>query len=112
MTRTLPKLLIYPDPRLQMVCDDFDVRHVGETLDFILGQMWDMLDKHSGWGLAAPQIGIPNRIIIVHVRKQNGNGCKIELINPVLEPSKRQGKFMSEERCLSWPGHSKARAIA
>ena len=104
----LPNLLIYPDPRLQMVCASvrMDIKHERAAAQTLLDMMWGVVAQHNGWGLAAPQLGSPTRVIVVHIKSQNGNGCRIEVVNPVLEPVKRQGHFMSEEGCLSWPGHS------
>lgn len=59
----------------------------------------DMLDtmyKYDGVGLAAPQVGILKRIITYDV----GQGPKV-LVNPVI--TKRHGKQMCEEGCLSFP---------
>ncbi len=101
---TIP-LLIYPDPRLQLVCDPVEIRNDMQlTLWPLLDAMWETLEYYKGWGLAAPQLGSPVRVIIVHVQKQNGSGCKIEIINPELSVYKRYGKFLSDEGCLSWPG--------
>ena len=106
--RSLPNLLYYPDPRLQMVCDPAPMEYIEQRVEVgrLLDSMWGVLVERNGWGLAAPQVGSPCRVIVVHVKNDYGNGCKIEIVNPVLEPVKRFGQFMSEERCLSWPGHS------
>jgi peptide deformylase len=59
--------------------------------------MWAVLKAHSGWGLAAIQIGDSSPAIVV---RAPGNQ-KIELINPVLE--KRIGRRrVSTEGCLSY----------
>ena len=99
-------LLIYPDPRLQLVCDpiNMDIKHQRAATQILLDEMWRTLDRHHGWGLAAPQIGSPTRAIVVHIKTQRGNGCSIEIVNPVLHPLKKHGSFLSDEGCLSWPG--------
>jgi peptide deformylase len=91
-----------------MVCDEISMDDITTRVEAgrLLDSMWAVLKRENGWGLAAPQIGSPARLIVVHVKNEFGNGCKIEIINPVLDPVKRHGQFMSEERCLSWPGHS------
>ena len=93
-------LLIYPDPRLRLVCDPVEG-------NITAGEVWDVLDAmgqvmkdHNGIGLAAPQIGCPRRIIVVHIP----DGCLIELVNPEIKFLKRYGRFSSEEGCLSYPG--------
>lgn len=103
-------LLIYPDQRLQLVCDKIELDTVRdlEACGDLLDSMWQTLDQYHGWGLAAPQIGSPSRAIVVHVQKNGHSGCAIEIVNPVLEPLKRHGKFLSKEGCLSWPGKTVA----
>lgn len=96
-------LLIYPDPRLQIVCEPVDAEYLRQNQqEFVVlfGKMWEVLEHYMGIGLAAPQIDSPTRAIVVHVR----GGCKIEIINPVFEPLKKCGKFLSNEGCLSYPG--------
>ena len=98
------QLIIYPDPRLQLVCEPVNFDNQGRfgvcDIGMLLDSMWDVLEHYHGIGLAAPQIGSPIRAIIVHVT----GGCKIEIINPVVEPMKKCGKFLSDEGCLSYPG--------
>ena len=97
------KLLFYPDPRLQTVCDAVDPEYLKahpEPFAKLLDKMWAVMAEYNGVGLAAPQIGAPTRAITIKIP----GGCEIEVINPVLEVSKRHGKFQSDEGCLSWPG--------
>lgn len=61
-------------------------------------QMFHIMDDHDGIGLAANQVGLLQRIIIV-----DANGIKQEFINPVI--TKRFGGLTnSKEGCLSFPG--------
>ena len=94
-------LLYYPDPRLQMVCDPLDPERREENAH-LLDEMWKVMQQYNGVGLAAPQVGSPTRAIIIKIP----GGCEIEVINPVLDVSKRHGKFQSYEGCLSWPGQN------
>lgn len=64
----------------------------------VITAMWHVLTTNRGIGLAAPQIGVTSRIIIVAV-----DGLKLALINPKI--TKRYGgKISSKEGCLSYPG--------
>jgi peptide deformylase len=56
--------------------------------------MWHQV----GIGLAAPQVGLPYRILVM----DNGEGAVQALINPVIES--RSGTIREEEGCLSLPG--------
>ena len=73
---------------------DFDKR-LGELLD----DMAETLYRAEGVGLAAPQVGVLRRVVIVDV----GQGL-IELINPVI--IKKSGRQQEVEGCLSCPGQS------
>ncbi len=74
------------------------IKEVNDTVRTLLDDMAETMYHAEGVGLAAPQIGIARRIIVVDV----GEGL-IELINPVL--LKGRGKQVSEEGCLSVPGY-------
>ena len=74
--------------------DRFD-RRLGILLDDMAETMYDA----EGVGLAAPQVGILKRAVVIDC----GDGI-VELINPeILETSGEQGSF---EGCLSFPGES------
>lgn len=73
------------------------VSEVNDTIRTLLDDMAETMYHSEGCGLAAPQVGIARRIIVVDV----GDGL-IELINPVL--LKGRGKQVGEEGCLSVPG--------
>lgn len=60
--------------------------------------MRDTLEKHKGIGLAAPQVGVNKRVILVKLWRE-----EYVLINPRLTSASRE-KEMGEEGCLSLPG--------
>ncbi|MDO4374493.1 MAG: peptide deformylase [Clostridia bacterium] len=82
---------------LYKVCrkvDNFDKR-----LAVLLDDMAETMYDAEGVGLAAPQVGILKRAVVIDC----GNGL-VELINPeILEASGEQGGY---EGCLSFPGES------
>ena len=84
---------------LYKVCrkvDNFDKR-----LAVLLDDMAETMYDAEGVGLAAPQVGILKRAVVIDC----GNGL-VELINPeILETSGEQGGY---EGCLSFPGHNGA----
>ena len=74
-----------------------DVIDINEKILTLLDDMADTMYDANGVGLAAPQIGILRRVVVIDI----GEGI-IELINPViLETS---GEQFGEEGCLSVPG--------
>ena len=89
------KILTDKDPALHKVCrpvEKFDWR-----LHKLLDDMAETLEEANGVGLAAPQVGILRRVVIV----DTGDGL-LELVNPVmLETS---GEQVGAEGCLSVPG--------
>lgn len=69
---------------------------LNEDISKTIKKMSDVLRKTNGVGIAAPQIGVSKRIIIV---KQ---GQSRVLINPEIQ--EYSGNYISEEGCLSVPG--------
>ena len=63
----------------------------------LLDDMWDTLHHAGGVGLAAPQVGILRRIVVIEVN----DGEEIELINPSIIA--REGTQEEAEGCLSIP---------
>ena len=62
----------------------------------LLDDMYDTMQQAEGVGLAAPQVGILKRCVVIDI----GEG-KIELVNPVIE--KAEGEQIGQEGCLSIP---------
>lgn len=91
------KIVNYPAEILEQPCravKKFD-RKLGKLLD----DMYETMIEFDGVGLAAPQIGIDERIAIVDIDDESGT---IEMINPrILETS---GEQTGPEGCLSFPG--------
>jgi len=76
------------------------VNEITEKTKDLLSNMADTMYKAQGVGLAAPQVGVLQRLIIVDV--EDGHGL-IELINPEIIYSSEEKEIM-EEGCLSIPG--------
>lgn len=73
-----------------------EVKEVNPSIIKLLDNMIDTLHAADGVGLAAPQIGVSKRVIIVEVDQ-----VLVELINPVI--LEREGENSAEEGCLSIP---------
>ena len=85
------------DPCLEKVCHP--VTEFNERLHLLLDDMRETLEESGGVGLAAPQVGILRRVVVMDC----GDGL-IEAINPVIiSASGEQGDL---EGCLSFPGKS------
>ena len=91
----LRKILTDKDPALHKVCKP--VVAFDSKLHKLLDDMAETLEEANGVGLAAPQVGILRRVVIV----DTGDGL-LELVNPtMLETS---GEQVGAEGCLSVPG--------
>lgn len=74
-----------------------EVKNFDKKLHILLDDMYETMKNHDGAGLAAPQVGILKRAVVIDV----GEG-RIELINPeIIEES---GEQTGSEGCLSVPG--------
>ncbi len=74
-----------------------EVKIFDEKLGILLDDMYETMTKAEGVGLAAPQVGILKRVVVIDV----GSG-RIELINP--EIIETDGEQEGAEGCLSFPG--------
>ena len=73
------------------------VQEVTQNVITLLEDMIETMEQANGVGLAAPQVGILKRVVVIDV----GDGV-VELINP--EIIKTEGKQVEVEGCLSIPG--------
>lgn len=74
-----------------------EVREVNDNIRKLLTNMTDTMYDANGVGLAAPQIGISKRVIVV-----DADGELLELVNPVIIET--EGCEVDQEGCLSVPG--------
>lgn len=74
-----------------------EVKKFDERLWILLDDMYETMSEANGVGLAAPQVGILKRVVVIDI----GEG-KIEMINPEIVES--SGSQTGPEGCLSFPG--------
>ena len=75
-----------------------EVEKVDDKIRELLDDMLETMHLYNGVGLAAPQVGILKRVIVIDLYDDNG---PLKLVNPVLVKTK--GKQEVEEGCLSFP---------
>ncbi len=80
------------------------VKNINQDIVNLIDSMYIVMHKANGVGLAAPQIDISSRILVVNLEPYKGR--KIGLINPVIIGSEEE-EVPFEEGCLSLPGISK-----
>lgn len=88
------KIRVDDDPILRK--KSREVTEFDERLHILLDDMKDTLDKAEGIGLAAVQVGVLKRVVIIDY-----DGRLIELINP--EITEAEGEQKADEACLSLP---------
>ena len=91
---------IYGDPVLRAKA--VKVREFDPTLRSLIQDMHDTLTAYHGVGLAANQIGVLQRVLLVDVPLDDQHRAQHTLINP--EIIERSGSESGEEGCLSIPG--------
>ena len=87
---------VVPDPILRQRSKR--IRAVDGSIKRLVGNMIETMHSASGIGLAAPQVGIPLRVIVIGIPGEE----EIVLINP--EIVRRTGERLVQEGCLSVPG--------
>jgi peptide deformylase len=96
------KILIYPDPELKKKSTAVTV--INEKTLEIVRDMTETMYDAPGVGLAAPQIGIHQRIIVIDVSGKEEAPQLIVAINPEIVHS--EGESYEEEGCLSVPRYA------
>lgn len=95
-------VVVYPDKRLKIVSEK--VTEFDSELHALLDDMYDTMMESNGIGLAAIQIAVPKRILLLCIPDEDGeqhNEDLLEIINPVI--SQEQGTIVYQEGCLSVP---------
>ncbi|KTT21217.1 peptide deformylase [Pseudacidovorax intermedius] len=95
----LRPILSYPDPRLHTVAKP--VQAVDARIRALVADMLDTMYDASGIGLAASQIDVHERLVVIDVSEERNE--PIVLINPEIVWASDE-KVMNEEGCLSVPG--------
>ena len=96
------EILTIPDQRLKNKSSEVKLFDI--NLKKIVKDMFDTLnDSGNGIGLAAPQVGVEKRIVIVDL-KENNKSSPVIFINPVIIKESRE-RAVNEEGCLSIPGY-------
>src|SRR5215813_3042173 len=93
-------ILTAPDPRLKAVSTNVD--KVDDEIRKLIEDMTDSMYAADGIGLAAVQIGVPKRVIVIDLDQKEGKKNPRAYINPrILWASEETAVF--EEGCLSVP---------
>jgi peptide deformylase len=105
------EIIVYPDKRLKLISKE--VTSFDGGLHDLLDDMYDTMRARNGVGLAAIQVGVDIRALIINIplETEYGEGVEhtdqpkentLEMINPVIVEQNGTEKF--QEGCLSIPG--------
>ena len=94
------EIIPYPHPTLRHKSKP--LRRVNNELKEMVKQMFALMYKANGVGLAANQVDLPFQLFIVNEKADPQEGEELVFINPVI--TKPKGRESKEEGCLSIPG--------
>jgi len=97
----LRKILIEPNNTLRK--KSLPVEKIDKDLQILMDDMLETMYAAPGIGLAAIQVGVPKRVIVLDIAKKDEPKQPMYFVNPeIIEKS--QNNFSYEEGCLSVPG--------
>jgi peptide deformylase len=96
----LRPILTYPDPFLSTMSNPVTI--VDEKIRELIRDMFETMYAANGVGLAAPQVGVGKRVIVVDISPVEEMARPLALVNP--EIVGKQGQVEGVEGCLSVPG--------
>ena len=94
------QIIVAPDSRLNQISKKVDI--IDDSIKSTLDQMLECMYQNNGIGLAAPQVGILKRLVVIDCSENKVIIKPLKLINPeIIKFSKNISEF--EEGCLSLP---------
>ncbi len=99
---TILPVIIAPDPRLKVKCRP--VERVDDAVRRLMDDMLETMYRVPGIGLAAPQVGVHSRVIVLDASAKDADPAPLRLANPELVWTSDE-LVTYEEGCLSLPEH-------
>ncbi len=97
----LLEIIEYPHPTLLEIARPVDPSEINDAFRTTIDNMIETMLEAPGVGLAAPQVNISKRFLVVDVSSYYPDRPPFAIINPVI--TERSGKTTFEEGCLSLP---------
>ena len=94
------RILIAPHPLLKLVARP--VERIDEEVRRLMDDMLETMYRAPGIGLAAPQIGVSLRVVVVDLAKKDEPPSPMRLVNPEIT-WRSEEQVVMEEGCLSLP---------
>ena len=95
-------IIVAPDPRLKVRCRP--VERVDDGVRRLMDDMLETMSAAAGIGLAAPQVGISSRVIVVDTSPKDGDRDPLHMADPEILWASDE-RIVQEEGCLSLPEH-------
>jgi len=95
------EIVLWPDPRLTETCAP--VAEITPETVTLASDMLETMYAAPGRGLAAPQVGVLQRLFVMDLGWKEGKSDPLVCINPMLQEVS-EDRASSEEGCLSIPG--------
>ncbi|MCP5373152.1 MAG: peptide deformylase [Hyphomicrobiales bacterium] len=97
---TVLSIIVAPDPRLKVNADPVD--KVDGEIRQLMDDMLETMHSANGIGLAAPQVGVAKRILVMDVARPDEDPQPIRMANPEVVWESEE-EVLAEEGCLSLP---------
>ena len=94
------EILLWPDPKLRESAAP--VKKVDAEVRVLIADLFETMYAGNGVGLAATQVGVPLRVVVIDTSARQPGVGPMALVNPTLV--KAEGEAVFEEGCLSIPG--------
>jgi len=78
------------------------IEQFGDEFRSVVDEMYKVMEKAGGVGLAAPQVGISKRFFVMDVPEDEGGRQRHAIVNPTV--LRVEGEQVGDEGCLSFPG--------
>lgn len=96
------EILIWPDPRLKAQAKP--VAAVDDAVRKLIDDLFETMYSAEGVGLAAPQVGALQRVVVIDTSPRQEDQRPLALVNPIFVA--RSGEVTWNEGCLSVPGEA------
>lgn len=95
------EIIDVPHPTLKKVAREIEPSEINDSLRTFIADMIETMQEAPGVGLAAPQVNVSKRLIVIDVSSEYPDRPPFALINPVI--IEKSGQTTFEEGCLSIP---------
>ena len=96
---SIKKIITVPDETLRKISEP--IQSLGTNEKKLIKNLFDTMYNANGIGLAAIQIGVPKRVVVLDVSKDNKKKEPYCFINPIIKKKVLKRLFMKRDVCQS-----------